>query len=311
MKNKKYLLLLVFIGIASWAGAFVLRSQRLSHLPLTFDQPVLLAIQLNVGQGDSFLLVSPDHKVTLVDGGPLLNTSGHHWDAGIEVILPTLKGLGLKAVDQMIITHHDQDHMGGFLSLLACIPVKQVFDNGRGHSSQSYRLFLDLVARRHVPFRRLGQGDVLELGQHLQAQVLSPQIEPGMDDNAASLVLRITFGNLKLLLTGDIESPTERTLCGRYGEGLHCDFLKSPHHGSKTSSSENFLSFVNPRLIGISAGRSNPYGHPSPKILSRYEKLFGTHFLRTDQEGGLMLVSNGSECFVATQKGKREVLNLN
>ncbi len=310
-KTKIYFLILVLVCLGSWSGALFFRSQRLSHQSVTFHEPTLVAIQLNVGQGDAFLLISPDRKVTLIDGGPVLDSRGYQWDAGLEVIWPTLKALGFKKIDYVVLTHHDQDHMGGILSLLAHVPIGEVFHNGRAKRTESYRLFLDLVARRHIPLLSLKEGDSLELGQYLQAQVLSPNEGKEWEDNNASLVLRVAFGHLKLLLTGDIELGSEKILCSRYGDGLRCDFLKSPHHGSKTSSSRTFLELVRPSLIGISVGKGNSYGHPSPQVVNRYTNLLGSRFLRTDQDGAIMLLSNGTECVVVTQKGISQTLNLN
>ncbi len=309
-KTPIYFLILILLCIGSWSGASFFRSQRLSHQSIIFHEPTLIAIQLNVGQGDAFLLISPDRKITLVDGGPVLDNRGYQWDAGLEVIWPTLKALGFEKIDTVVLTHHDQDHMGGILSLLGHVPIGEVFHNGEAKRTESYRHFLDLIARRHIPLSSLKEGDVLELGQYLQAQVLSPSGGQGWEDNNASLVLRVTFGHLKLLLTGDIELGSEQILCSRYGDGLHCDFLKSPHHGSKTSSSRMFLELVHPSLIGISVGKGNSYGHPSPQVLNRYANLCGSRFLRTDQDGAIMLLSNGTECVVVTQKGISQVLNL-
>jgi beta-lactamase superfamily II metal-dependent hydrolase len=267
-------------------------------------------IQLYVGQGDCLLLISPDRKTTLIDAGPVYHTKAFDWDAGLKVILPALKRLGLKKLDQIILTHHDQDHLGGVLSILEHIPVGKIFNNGRVERTLTYRYFRNILKKRRIPLGSLREGSHLSLGKHITAQVLSPQKNKGFDENDASLVLRLVYGKFELLLTGDIESLAEREICTRYGRGLRCDFLKVPHHGSKTSSSFGFLRMTQPSIVGISVGKNNAYGHPSPIILKRYEELVRSKIFRTDRDGGFLFITNGVECFAATQKGRMGKVNI-
>jgi competence protein ComEC len=304
--NRRIILILTALCLLSWSGAFALKAQRISHPPLKSDSNAFVVIQLYVGQGDCLLLISPDLKATLIDVGPSYYARAFNWDAALRVILPVLRGLGLKKLDQIILTHHDQDHLGGVLNVLEHFPVGRVFNNGRVERTVTYRYFRNVLKKRRIPLRSLREGDHVSLGRHVSAQVLSPQVNEGFDENDASLVMRVTYGKFEMLLTGDIESLAERALCMRYGKGLSCDYLKVPHHGSKTSSSFGFLKMTQPSVVGISVGKNNSYGHPSPVILKRYQELIKTKIFRTDHDGGFLFASNGTECFVATQKGKME-----
>ncbi|MBI1883786.1 MAG: MBL fold metallo-hydrolase [Chlamydiae bacterium] len=304
--NRKVVISLIILCVVLWSGVFILRAKRLEASAFKLDQPLFLVLQLSVGQGDSMLLISPDHQVTLVDGGPVLPSRSGLWDAGKEVIGPILMGLGLSHIDTMIVTHHDQDHLGGFVSLLEHMEVGQVFDNGRSQTSELYKKFLNVLSMKHIPLEHLKEGDELTLGEHVDAQVLSPEAGEAWDSNDTSLVLRVTYGDFEMLLTGDIEASAERKICEDYGSALHCDFLKVPHHGSKTSSSSPFLRLVHPSMAGISVGKKNSYGHPAPLVLERYQKTGNVEVLRTDQDGGILLISDGGECILATEKGKFE-----
>lgn len=308
--NRKVIIFLLAFCFITWGGAFALKARRINHSPLRLGPNEFLVVQLYVGQGDCLLLVSPDRKATLIDSGPVYYTRAFDWDAGRKVILPALNRLGLKRLDQIILTHHDLDHLGGVLSILEHVPVGQIFNNGRVERTLAYKYFLETLERREIPWKTLKEGDRLSLGKHVSAQVLSPSADPGFDENDASLVLRVVFGNFEMLLTGDVESSAERELCHRYGQGLRCDFLKVPHHGSKTSSSFGFLRMTRPSVIGISVGKNNSYGHPSPVVLNRYRELTQSKIFRTDQDGSFLLISNGMECFVATQKGKMEKISI-
>ncbi|MBI1871424.1 MAG: MBL fold metallo-hydrolase [Chlamydiae bacterium] len=307
--NRKSIFILSFSCLLLWGSALSLRALHLQHAPLKGASSRFLVIQLNVGQGDGLLMISPDRQVTLVDAGPVLKTGSINWDAGIKVILPLLKGLGLEKIDRIILTHHDWDHLGGILSLVEHIPVSKVFHNGRVQLTQTYRELLYRLKKHQIPLETLGEGDEINLGDHVSAQVLSPEKGEGLDGNNDSLVLRVCFGKFKILLTGDIEGPAERNLCLHYGAGLSCNYLKSPHHGSKTSSTSPFLRLVHPSMVGISVGHANSYGHPSPIVLKRYKEL-NTEVHRTDEDGSLLFISNGSECFFATENGQIERVSI-
>ena len=301
---------LVILGCFLWGSVLTLRALHHQHPIWKFNEKTLLVIQLNVGQGDALLIISPDRKVTLIDVGPVFGSFLRTWDAGKNVVIPTLRGLGLTRVDQIILTHHDMDHMGGILSVLKHLNIGQVFDNGRGQLSHSYQEFKEILSDRGLPLKTLKEGDDISLGEGTLAEVLSPQAGGGLDGNNTSLVLRVTYGHFKMIVTGDIENLAEENLCAHYGLELKCDFLKVPHHGSKTSSSFSFLRLAQPRVAGISVGKHNSYGHPSPIILNRYARLVGRRVCRTDWDGGLLLVSNGTECFLVTEHGKSETVNL-
>lgn len=319
--GRKILLVLFCSGILFWSSAFILREKCLDRdraSKIFFEnklgEGIFLMLQLNVGQGDGLILISPDKKVTLVDCGPVFRSRLFEWDAGVKVVLPFLRALSIHHIDQMILTHHDQDHIGGAISILKSVSVGRVYNNGRAVFTHNYQDLIEELRTKGLHITALKRSDQLDLGKSLHAQVLSPKGIDGddiLDHNNQSLVLRVAFGNFEMLLTGDVESLSERNLCSIYGGRLHCDFLKVPHHGSKTSSSYPFLRFVQPSVVGISVGRRNSYGHPSPMIIKRYQEITSSCLLRTDLDGAFILMSNGTDCFFATQKGRFEKVNIN
>ncbi|MGB0387331.1 MAG: DNA internalization-related competence protein ComEC/Rec2 [Ardenticatenaceae bacterium] len=247
---------------------------------------------LDVGQGDAILIVAPDGKQILVDGGrdpvPLLARLGDQlppWDRTIEVV---------------VLTHADADHLGGLPELLNRYEVSQVMDSGFEHTTalyEAWRGFLganSLVPQTATPEQRwhLGQGAFLE--------VLAPRGEPFENLNSNSVVLRVRYGKFCALLTGDIEAEAEKRLVESDVLGP-CQVLKAAHHGSKTSSIQAFLDAVRPSYALISLGRDNRFGHPHPEVIERYQAM-GMRIFRTDQQGTIHITTDGSRLWVETQR---------
>jgi competence protein ComEC len=297
---------LIFLCLGLWTAVFWLRMERLSQkIPFASGHLSFIALQLDVGQGDSLLIITPDRQTILVDCGPGQDGKTFLQETLADKIAPILELFGIKQIDRIILTHHDYDHMGGIFSLLGRIPVAEVYDNGRVHPSEAYDRFIQELRHLKIPLKNLKKGDILKCGEYSQAQVLGPEYQKGFDDNDGSVILRMTYGNFEMLLTGDISFKAERELCLDYGRGLKCDFLKVPHHGSKTSSSFDFLKFTKPVFVGFSCGLRNDYGHPASMILERYRKLCRSSIFRTDEEGSILMISDGEECIAVPEKGNK------
>jgi competence protein ComEC len=257
----------------------------------------LEATVLDVGQGDSILVAFPDGHTLLVDGGgtalaPLERETGRpEFDVGEEVVAPYLWERGLKRLDAVVLTHGHRDHLDGLYAVLEDFSVAELWI-GREITSPGFRA-LEEEARVHgtrIVHRQ--RGDVFVWGE-VKASFLWPDSDPPADKakNDDSLVLRLEFGKVRYLLPGDIERPVEHQLLAR-GDALAADFLKIAHHGSKTSTTPDFLAAVAPRVAVISAGAENPYGHPSPVMLKEFEGR-GARVLRTDRDGAVSVTTDG------------------
>lgn len=239
---------------------------------------------LNVGQGDSLVLRFPNGKIAVIDGG-----RHDYGDQGQVTIAPFLKWLGAKRIDFLVATHADADHIGGLAYLIENFDVG-VFIRGPDESnSASYHEMLKAIEDRGVRVEMVGAGEKIEGLGAVEAKVLNPW--PGEDNNDASVVLLIDYGDVQMLLTGDIEAPAENAMI-EHGVARDIEVLKVAHHGSKTSSTEAFLDAFTPEIALISVGRNNVYGHPSKSVIERFEER-GMTIARTDQLGTLRLETDG------------------
>ena len=264
---------------------------------------------LDVGQGDSIFVSFPDGETMLVDGGGL---AGSEWikgtrsapDVGEEVVSPYLWSRGIKRLDIVALTHAHEDHLGGLASVLDNFRVGQLWI-GRDENTPEFRNLLAEARKLGVTVIHKAEGDDLAWGV-VRGKVLWPPIEEPADEasNDDSLAIRVEDGATSFLLTGDIQAAEERKILAE-GVPLASDFLKVPHHGSKTSSTEPFLEAVQPRFAAVSVGAGNAYGHPSESVVERYAED-GVRLLRTDRDGAITASSDGRKLAVrafASMKG--------
>ena len=251
---------------------------------------------LDVGQGDAIALRTPRGRWLLVDAGG----SWEGGDAGASVVAPWLRRRGGDVV-YLAMTHSHADHIGGVRSVVGSLAVDTVWDTGFPGTSPAYREALDSVQGTGTVWRRMLAGDARTF-DGVRLEVLAP--DAGWRDaqdnpNEASLVLRVTYGATRILLMGDAEAGEEAWLTGRVDD-LRADVLKVGHHGSSTSSTPGFLARVRPRVALVSVGADNEYGHPSPGVLRALHAV-GAHVLRTDDEGGIMLATDGRTLELRTE----------
>jgi competence protein ComEC len=250
---------------------------------------------LDVGQGDSLFAAFPDGRVMLIDGGGALGfrrVEGVRTgiDIGEDVVSPYLWSRGLKRIDVVALTHPHEDHIGGLTAVLRNFRVGELWI-GREEDVPALHALLELAAAQGVRVVRQAQG-VSNVWGGADCSVLWPvRDSPPVSANDDSMVLRVQDGQRAWLLTGDIEKPVETALLTD-GEPLEADFLKVPHHGSKTSSTEPFLAAVHPRYAAISVGANNVYGHPSHEVTERLA-ADGIVIYRTDEDGAISSISDG------------------
>jgi competence protein ComEC len=251
---------------------------------------------LDVGQGDSIFVAFPDGRTMLVDGG---GEPGARWvggyrtgmDIGEEVVSPYLWWRGLKRLDVVALTHADADHMDGLNAVLENFRVGQ-FWVGHDAASRGYRALLARAHARGVPVIHRLRGDSFDW-DGAEGRVLWPpehtQLRHASNNNC--LVLRLRDGAVGFLLTGDIEKEAEQELVTD-GDPLRAAFLKVPHHGSRTSSTEAFLEKVAPEAAAVSVGAHNPFHHPSPEVVERYQADH-IRLWRTDLDGAVTALTDG------------------
>lgn len=251
-------------------------------LDLKDSPPVLRVTYLSVGQGDSAFLELPDGKTMLIDGG---GTNNPDFDVGERVIAPFLRSKGVERIDYMVLSHSQQDHMGGLLFLARNMEVGEFWWNGVGtlgalKAALSENGVMKRVVNSSIAMREAGEA---------QVEFLSPSVASDLDVNDSSLVMKITYGERSFLFTGDIGEKAERLLALR---DVEVDVLKAPHHGSRYSSTEAFLKAVSPSVVVISAGWLNSFGFPHKEALERYRDA-GAQVMRTDLSGAVMIETDG------------------
>lgn len=263
--------------------------------PARFARGRLEATVLDVGQGDSIFLSFPDGRTMLVDGGGLPGANyvrgmRQGLDIGEDVVSPFLWSRGLKRIDTLVLTHGDEDHVGGMPAVLRNFRVGELWV-GRDEDTAGFHKMIEEARRRNVPiFHRL-RGANFEWGG-VRVNVLWPNSsDPARARNNDSMVLRLEDGKESFLLTGDIERPVERGMLAD-GDALGADFLKVPHYGSKTSSTQPFLDAVHPTIAAISVGEANSFGHPNPEVVQRIQSE-GTRLFRTDRDGAVTVSTDG------------------
>ena len=267
---------------------------------------------LDVGQGDSALIVFPRGKTMLVDGGGEIRFNkveaeseesvftDQAFSIGEAVVSRFIWSLGRTRIDYVLATHAHADHIGGLVDVVGNLDVGQAVIGHAPTADAEFKPFREAVARRRVPLSTLKAGEHFEI-DGVGIDVLWPppaQRLPVTSGNDDSIVLRLVYGSISILLAGDIERNAEDSLVAS-GVDLQADVLKVPHHGSKTSSTEAFIDAVNPRYAVISVGERSRFGHPHASVVDRY-KAHGVNLLQTGRDGMVTVETDGSAVNIAS-----------
>jgi competence protein ComEC len=267
---------------------------------------------LDVGQGDSLFVVFPEGRTLLIDGGGAFGgfggQSNHGIDPGEEAVSPYLWSRGFRRLDVVALTHAHQDHVGGLAAVLENFRVGELWI-GREVRSPALAKVEQLARDRHVPIEHEARANRFTWGNvedKVEGEVLWPESSTAPPAEAAknddSLVLRLRYEDRAVLLPGDAEKEAEREMLAENSQDeLQAEVLKIGHHGSKNSTTPEFLAAVKPRLAIISVGEDNSYGHPNAELLERLASA-GVRVLRTDRVGAVhtLLDSKGVQvrCFI-------------
>ena len=261
------------------------------------DEGRLSVSILDVGQGDAILIEAPSGRRVLVDGGP----SGARLAQALSRELPP----AARRIDVVVLSHGQDDHVTGLVTAVERYEVGAVLAGPLPGKSTAYAAWREAVADRGLPLRVAVVGDWIDLGGGARIEVLAPPARPlrgGADDlNDNSVILRLVYGEVSFLLTGDVAAVGEEALLAA-GLDVRATVLKVAHHGSDGSTTPALLAAVQPRLAVVSAGAENTYGHPSP-TLELALRLAGVPELRTDANGRVRLLTDGRDLWVATERG--------
>ncbi len=276
-KRSAAIALVIIVAIALAAFWFLYEEKRLLEVSI-----------LDIGQGDSILIETPGGQVVLIDGGP---------DKKVLRRLSEELPFWEKRIDLMIVTHPHDDHFAGLKDVARRYRVDRLIITDAETKSANYREFREIVEQEEITLDILNAARRIQVDGaqlHFLYPAQSFKGEKVSDLNDTSIVTKLSFGEIDFLFTGDAEAPTEKELLSRLSHELESEVLKLGHHGSDTSSTEEFLKAVKPRLTVASAGVDNSYGHPSPRVIKRLERL-GIPLRRTDLEGTIRFITDGQQ----------------
>jgi len=279
-KIKKYappfFLICLATGVALiWYAVFYIEAHR------------NLAIRVfDIGQGDSIFLEMPNGNHVLIDGGP---------DDAVLAKLGAVLPFWDRTIDLVILTHPHADHVTGLIGVLKRYNIGMVLESGVNYSTPEYSEWRTVLEQKHISVATAHRGQVVRLAPKTELDVLTPfdsfigKSPKNVHD--AMVVAKLHDGSATALLMGDAEKPLEYQLLFS-GDHLASDVLKVGHHGSKTSTTEDFLAAVSPKIAVISVGRKNRYGHPAQEVVDRIA-AFGAAIFRTDRDHDVRLMSDG------------------
>jgi competence protein ComEC len=289
---------MVLAGLAIYTGF----KPSLSVTP--GGQGIVKLTVFDVGQGEASLLQFPDGATLMIDAAGIPFGAG--FDIGGRVLAPALWAQGIRSLDVLMLTHGDPDHIGGADALVNDFRPRSIWQGIPVPRSQSLRAVL---ARAQV------NGALIEerrSGEHFDMSGAQLHIlHPGAPDwerqrvrNNDSIVLEVLYGDIAILMTGDIEAEVERGLSNVTFAPIR--ILKVAHHGSRTSSTPEFLDYWRPQLAIISCGRGNRFGHPAPEVIERLVSI-GATVLRTDHDGQIRIATDGREVRISTMTSRAAI----
>lgn len=251
---------------------------------------------LDVGQTDSVLIQLPNDKTMLIDAGNIMTTQ-------------YLEEYGITTIDYMVMTHPHADHISGMPEIIDNFTVKNAYmpliDSSDLPTTKVFTRFLNAIEDRNINLREYTSSNTIFVFEeiNLKAETLAPNGNGYDDLNDYSLVVRLQYGNNVFIFSGDAEDKSEKEIMSKYDASyLKADVLQCGHHGSKSSTSSEYLSVIKPTYAVMSVGADNKYGHPSPEVLQRLKDINAKTY-RTDLNGTITCISDGSQITFTTEEG--------
>lgn len=280
---KKILAIISTVTVLSFAGCGVQKNNNISKSSAESEYSGMSVTYLNVGQGDSELIQ--------VNGINMLIDAGTN--AGANDLVKDLKNRGIKTIDIAIATHPHEDHIGGMDEVLENFDVKSFYAPKVAHTTKTYENMLKAVKNEGLKIKQIKEGTKIDLGKDTEVQVYSPVKSQYEELNNYSPVMKISYGQNSFMFTGDAESLVEKEILNE-NKDLKADVLKLGHHGSHSSTSEEFLKAVDPSIAIVSCAKDNKYGHPHKETMSNLKKADITVY-ETFRDGDITISSNGKK----------------
>lgn len=279
-KKQKIGLLAILFLVAIIVWIFVFAQESGKFLKVEF---------FDVGQGDSIFIETMDKKQILIDGGPDLSI--------LEKI-----GRGMpfydRYIDLIILSHPEADHLNGLIEVIKRYEIGAIITTGVIRDTEQYKQWVETIEGKNIPIYIAKANGEIDFGNNIKINILYPFENLAgkelSDSNNTSIVAKLVYKNFETLFTGDIEKSVENKLVNS-GTNLKSDILKISHHGSKTSTSEEFLRAVNAILAVIEVGKDNKYGHPHQEVLDRLSNL---EIFQTGRDGNIEILSDGENFLV-------------
>ncbi|MEK9131774.1 MAG: ComEC/Rec2 family competence protein [Patescibacteria group bacterium] len=279
----RLIILAILLAVTTVLWGVVLRESR---------EGILTIAVLDVGQGDAIYIEAPNGRQMLIDGGPTRSMLSE-----LSEVMPWYD----RSVDVLLVTNPDKDHFGGFIDLLKSYTVDAVFESGTFPGTQVYTELEKTIADTGVKKIVARRGMTIWLDRDVTLSILYPDRDvSGLSSNDGSIVARLSYGNTSVMLTGDTTSGVEKWLTRLDGADLKSTVLKVGHHGSRTSTSPEFVGFVAPEFAVISDGARNRYGHPHKETLDTLTK-FNVPVFRTDLQGTIVMHSDGERVTIKVE----------
>jgi competence protein ComEC len=283
-------LLAVFIGVSLFTTLLPqLQNGQLASVFESDKGKYLTVAFLDVGQGDSIFIETPDGKQMLIDGGP---------DNSVLRELSKLMSFFDRNIDVVLATHSDKDHIGGLVDVLKRYEVETLIQTENENDTAVAEAFTERgsIEKAEIVMARAGQQ--FELGASTTVSILSPANNPeSWESNSASIIVQVQYGEIGFMLTGDAGVNIEEYLAYSYGDLLESEVLKLGHHGSRTSTSELFLDKVQPQFAVVSAGADNRYGHPHKEVVDEVVSR-NIKILSTAAVGNVVFQTDGERLWV-------------
>ncbi len=281
---------LIIVGIIAFIFAYALDQPK----PSTSINSAVTFAFMDIGQGDATLITTPHHQHILIDGGP---------DSTVLTRLGEEMPFHDHTIDLMIATHNHSDHITGLNHVMDRYDVKKMWISGAIHTTNEYLKMLDNIKTHGIPTELAWKGKTADVDS-VHLEVVHPidnmEGQRPEDQHDATIVVRVSYQNTSVLMTGDINEQHEQNIINS-GANLQADILKEPHHGSASGLALNFLNAVNPKYAIIQVGKDNKFGHPAQSILDKLNNK-GVQIFRNDTQGTIHAYSDGQTFTVKAAK---------